>query len=106
MTDKKTEDSGVEAKDGKLDSGPSPQGDSRENNPDYDDVKLNEPGADFSHLKDTLADNPDLPLDNTPAGKALGHSDGRPMTQDEAHESETQVNTKNNYYIKVLTNTI
>ena len=78
MADKQPQEQSHEVPEQKLDNGYSQPGDSREAT--KQEPKLNEPGADFDHLKDTLADNPDLPLDNTPAGQALGHSNGDGMT--------------------------
>lgn len=65
----------------KLDSGYSQPTDTRTD--PNDSANLNAPGSDFSDLKDSVEAKRDLPLDNTPAGKALGFSDGRPMTQQE-----------------------
>lgn len=78
--------------DNKTDSGYSTPGDTRGKaqnvNPvqDTDKVTLNAPGSDFSSLKDSEAAYKDnMPLDNTPAGKAANNDDGRDMTQDEPH---------------------
>lgn len=79
-------DKTTETPEQKLDNGYSKPTDTRTD--PNDNLTLNTPGADFSHLKGTAADNNALPLDNTPVGKALGHSDGRPMTQDEAREAD------------------
>ena len=82
----------TEVKEQKLDHGYSASGDTRGKadnvNPvqDNEKVTLNAPGADFGELKNSeaaLKDN--MPLDNTPAGKAAGNDDGRDMTQDEPH---------------------
>ncbi len=86
MADKSTDSNATTVNDNKLDNGYSAPTDTRTD--PNENLTLNTPGADFSHLKGTDAERKDLPLDNTPAGKALGHSDGRPMTQDEAREAD------------------
>jgi hypothetical protein len=85
MADKnRTDDSKTtEVQEQKLDDGYSAPGDSRT---DDAPLHLNEPGGDFSNLESIGADDPTLPLDNTPAGQALGHGDGRDMSQTEGIE--------------------
>lgn len=77
-------DKTTETPEQKLDNGYSKPTDTRTDS----EVKLNTPGGDFEDLRAIGADNPDMPKDNTPAGKALGHSDGRAMTQAETSEVE------------------
>jgi hypothetical protein len=82
MADKnRTDDSKTtEVPEQKLDNDYSKPGDSRTAD---EPVMMNASDTDFSPLKGTPADNPGLPLDNTPIGQALGHSDGRDMSQQE-----------------------
>lgn len=84
MADKDTKT--TEVAEQKLDDGYSNPTDTRTD--PNDTVKLNTPGGDFSHLKEQGADRDDMPLDNTPAGKAMNNDDGRPMTQDEKAERD------------------
>ena len=63
-----------------LDDGYSAPGDSRT---DDEAVLMNATDTDFSELKGTEFEDKSLPLDNTPIGQALGHSDGRDMSQQE-----------------------
>lgn len=61
------------------------------------EVILNAPGSDFSELKKSeAARKDDMPLDNTPAGKAAHNDDGRDMTQDEPDiKDQVDLNNQN-----------
>jgi hypothetical protein len=64
----------------KLDDGYSQPGDSRTAD---EPILMNAADTNFSELKGTEFEADSLPLDNTPIGQALGHSDGRDMSQQE-----------------------
>lgn len=81
MADNKTlDDKTVEVPKQKLDDGYSNPSDSRK---EAEPLLMNASDTDFSELEGTEFDKDTLPLDNTPIGQALGHSDGRAMSQQE-----------------------
>jgi hypothetical protein len=81
MADKTTlDDKTHEVPEQKLDDGYSKPTDTRK---EAEPILMNASDTDFSELQGTEFEKDTLPLDNTPIGQALGHSDGREMSQTE-----------------------